>query len=179
VSPHHAGEPQSLHRHGLMSASLRFDLHVLELRPHPLRLRDPPEPEAPGSRLPAHVREDEKPERLRFSEPLGGTRASGIAPELDEPGLVGVQLRSASSRCSNPATKSSAQLRASQRIVNRSPRYYWQTVRERALAILSQVVSALRCCGGRVSTRALEPFGRGLAKAQRDAHGTPTLPIRD
>ncbi|MGD0985170.1 MAG: hypothetical protein ABSA65_15350 [Acidimicrobiales bacterium] len=32
-------------------------------------------------------------------------------PELDEPGLVGVQLRSASSRCSSPATKSSAQRR--------------------------------------------------------------------
>jgi len=68
MSSHHARQPPSLLEDGQMPASHELILHLLQLRPQPLRSGDALEPEAPVSPLPADVREAEKVERLRLGE---------------------------------------------------------------------------------------------------------------
>ena len=100
-------------------ASAGFDL--LELGPHPLRDRDPPHPEAPVPCLPADVREAEEVERLRLTPARAPVRAAcrpnsisrvlsgcSSSPNFANRSRRSARNRSASSRCSNPTMKSSA-----------------------------------------------------------------------
>jgi hypothetical protein len=93
MSSHHARQPPSLLEDGQMPASHELILHLLQLRPQPLRSGDALEPEAPVSPLPADVREAEKVERLRLGESPFRSVLRCIAPELDQPGLLGMQLQ--------------------------------------------------------------------------------------
>src|SRR6266540_3848988 len=65
---HHAPQPSTLLRDGLMPTCLELVLDLSQLGPHPLGDRDPPHPETPGPRLRADMREAEKVERLGFPE---------------------------------------------------------------------------------------------------------------
>src|SRR5437763_11986353 len=77
-----------------MPASLDFAFQRSQLGPRPFRVGDPLELEPPRlPRLRAHVREAEKPERLRLAESTGLAIAGGEPPELDQPCLLGVQLQ--------------------------------------------------------------------------------------
>ena len=60
---------------------------------HPLRDRFAPQLEPPFPVLLAVVRETQKVERLRFSQPSVLTVLTCEPPELDKPGLVGVQVQ--------------------------------------------------------------------------------------
>src|SRR5262245_45488737 len=70
-----------------------FGLDLLQLGPRPLRHRLPLEREAPGSGLPADVREAQAVERLRLAETTLRPVRSGVPPELDQPRLLGLQLQ--------------------------------------------------------------------------------------
>src|SRR6266568_8923673 len=76
-----------------MSATHEFLLDLRKLRPHPLRDRLPPDPEPPCLREAAHVREAEEVERLRFPVAPSPPMPGSVPPELDEPGLLGMQLQ--------------------------------------------------------------------------------------
>src|SRR5664279_2631220 len=75
--------------HGFGSEQLRFDLS--ELGPHPLRDREPPQPEASGPSLPANMREPQEIERLGLTPTPCRPVPGGVRPELDQPGFVRVQ----------------------------------------------------------------------------------------
>ena len=76
---HHAGQPPSLLRDGLMPAALELVLDLRQLRPHPFRDRDTPDPEPPVLRRRADVREAQEVERLRLAQtprlPIAGRRS--------------------------------------------------------------------------------------------------------
>ena len=93
VPSHHACQPPPLLRDGLMPASLELVVDLSQLRPHPLRDRDTPQPEAPVPGLPADVREAQKVERLRLAQTPRCRSLGGAPPELDQPRLVRVQLQ--------------------------------------------------------------------------------------
>src|SRR5919197_3773601 len=76
-----------------MPASLELVLDRLQFGPQPLRDGVPSEPEAPASPLPADVREAQEVERLRLPEAPCRSPLGGVPPELDQPGLVGMQLQ--------------------------------------------------------------------------------------
>src|SRR6266511_1772908 len=71
--------------------ALVFDLG--QLGPHPLRDGLALQPEAPGLRLPAIMREAEEVERLGLADASRLAGPGGVAPELDEPRLVGMQFQ--------------------------------------------------------------------------------------
>jgi len=71
--------------------ALVFDLS--QLGPHPLRAGLALQPEAPGPRLRAVVREAEEVERLGLADAPRRPVSGRVAPELDEARLVGVQLQ--------------------------------------------------------------------------------------
>src|SRR5664280_1406966 len=93
MSSHHAAEPLPLLGDGEMPAPLEFIFDLMQLGPHPLRDGLALEPETPALVLPADVREAQEVERLGLPVAPGRTIPGGIAPELDEPGLVGMQLQ--------------------------------------------------------------------------------------
>src|SRR5262249_52314053 len=90
VPLHHAAQPLPLLRDGLMSATLELVLDLRQLRPHPLRDGDTPQPEPPVLRLSADVRKAEEVERFRLTS-TPRRPVSGLPPDLDQPGLIGVQ----------------------------------------------------------------------------------------
>jgi hypothetical protein len=65
-------------------------LPELQLRPHPFRDRDPPDPEPAVPGLRADVREAQEIERLRLTQAPGCPFRGGEPPELDQPGLARV-----------------------------------------------------------------------------------------
>src|SRR6266700_4952119 len=84
---HHAPQPSTLLRDGLMPTCLELVLDLSQLGPHPLGDRDPPHPETPGPRLRADMREAAEVERLGFPEATrltirGGTRPNSISRVL-------------------------------------------------------------------------------------------------
>src|SRR5208337_1210397 len=84
--------PLTLFGDGQVPASLEPVIDRSQLRPHLLRDRDSSEVEAPVPVLPTDMGKAEKVERLRLAETPDCPVVSGITPELDQPGLVGVQL---------------------------------------------------------------------------------------
>ena len=76
-----------------MPASLELDLDLSQLGPHPLGDRDALDPEPPGLVLPADVREAQEVERLWFPRTPPAPLPDGMPPELDQPGLIRVQLQ--------------------------------------------------------------------------------------
>src|ERR687891_1356795 len=76
-----------------MPASLELVLDLLELGPQPLRDGVALEPETPVLALPADVREAQEVECLRLAEAPCRSSLDGEPPELDQPGLVGMQLQ--------------------------------------------------------------------------------------
>src|SRR6185295_13800843 len=78
---------------GLMPTSAELGLHLAQLPPHPPSHRPPSKQETSGPRLRANVREAEEVERFRLAETMPGAVRSGGAPELEQTGLVGVQLQ--------------------------------------------------------------------------------------
>ena len=126
-----AGEPATLLWDGLVAASQQLALEDEQLGPQPFRVGDPLELEtAPFLRLPAYMREAEKLERLRLAETprlpfWAACRPNSISrvfsafssrPNFASLSRRSAQNRSASSRCSNPTTKSSAK-----RVITTSP----------------------------------------------------------
>src|SRR5215211_595211 len=93
MSPHHARQPPPLFGDGQMPTSHELVLDLLEFRPQPLRNGVAPEPEAPVLALPADVREPQEVERPWLPEAPCRSALGGVAPELDQPGLVGVQFQ--------------------------------------------------------------------------------------
>jgi hypothetical protein len=93
VTSHHACKPRTLRGDGLVPAKLELVIDRSELRPHPLRNRDAPEPEAPVPRLSAKMREAEKIDRLRPAEPTCRSPSGSVPPEFDQPRLVRMQLQ--------------------------------------------------------------------------------------
>jgi hypothetical protein len=76
-----------------MPASLDLVVDLDKLGPHPFRDGLSLQPEAPALVLPAVVREAQEIERLWLPVASGRTIPDGVAPELDEPGFVGMQLK--------------------------------------------------------------------------------------
>ena len=120
---HHASQPFALFRDGLVPTLPELVFDLPQLRPHSLRDRDPPQPEPSMLGLPTEMREPKEIERLRLPETTSRSAPGGMPSELDQPGLVRVQLqpklrkplreksaqnRRASCSCSKPTVKSSA-----------------------------------------------------------------------
>src|SRR6266511_2181016 len=76
-----------------MPTTLELVLDLAQLRPHPIRDGDTPQPEPPVPGLPAHVRKAEEVERFRLTLTPRRPVLGGEPPELDQPGLVRVQLQ--------------------------------------------------------------------------------------
>src|SRR6266536_976647 len=68
VPSHHACQPPSLLRDGLIPASLELVLDRSQLGPHPLGDRDPPHPEPPVPQPRANMCEAEESKRLRLPQ---------------------------------------------------------------------------------------------------------------
>src|SRR5580704_10511025 len=68
-------------------------LQLVQLGPHPLGDRDPPQPEAPVPGLPADVREPQEVERLWLAQAACLPPPGGMPPELDQPRLALVQVQ--------------------------------------------------------------------------------------
>ena len=88
-----AGEPTPLLWDRLIAASEQLAPEGVKLRPRPFRVGDAFELKTPAPGLPAHVREAEKPERLRLAEAPLGPLLGGEPSEPDQPRLLGVQLQ--------------------------------------------------------------------------------------
>ena len=90
---HHGGQPSPLLGEWLVAAPPELVFDLLQLGPQPFRVGLAPDPEPPAPGRHADVREAQERERLRF--PLAPRRApaGGVPPELDQPGLGGVQLQ--------------------------------------------------------------------------------------
>src|SRR2546421_1107281 len=67
VPTHHSRQPPPLLRNGLMPTTHELVLDLAQLRPHPLRDGDTPQPEPPVPRLPADMRKAQEVERLRLT----------------------------------------------------------------------------------------------------------------
>jgi len=76
-----------------MAAAHQFGFHRLQLGRHLLLVRDPldPEPSLPGR--PGDVPESQERERLRLPLAPRFAQPGRVRPELDQPGLVGVQFQ--------------------------------------------------------------------------------------
>ena len=123
VPAHHAGQPAALLRNGQMHAPPELVFDHFQLGPHPFRDRDAPDPEPPALGGRADMRETQEIERLRLARApcLPGRRAASRPNSISRvlPGCnsspnfanlprSSARNRSASSRCSNPTMKSSA-----------------------------------------------------------------------
>src|SRR5262245_10425520 len=73
IPSHHARQPITLDRDGLVPASHDFGSHLYQLRPHSLADRAAHQEKAPRPGLAAHVREAQDVERR------GGSRGAGKA----------------------------------------------------------------------------------------------------
>src|SRR5271166_3788043 len=93
VSAHHAAQPLSLLWDGPVPALHEQGVHLAQLGRHFLRDRLAPQREPSRSRLPAHVREAEERERLGPAEAPPSAVLGGEPPELDQAGLLGIQLQ--------------------------------------------------------------------------------------
>jgi hypothetical protein len=93
VTLHHASQPFALFRDGLVPTLHELVFDLPQLRPHSLRDRDAPQPEPSMLGLPAKVREPKEIKRLRLPETTSRSAPGGMPPELDQPGLVRVQLQ--------------------------------------------------------------------------------------
>ena len=93
VPAHHAAQPLSLLRDGPVTALHEQGVHLAQLGRHFLRDRLAPQREPSRSRLPAYVREAEERERLGPAEAAPPAVLGGEPPELDQAGLLGVQLQ--------------------------------------------------------------------------------------
>jgi hypothetical protein len=87
---YHASQPPPLLRYRQMDTSLELKFGLRQLCPHPLRDRDPLQPEPSLLPLPADVREAEEVERLEHSDTRSWSFPSGMPPERDESRLAGV-----------------------------------------------------------------------------------------
>lgn len=76
-----------------MPTSHQLGSHLLQLRPHPLCYGDAPEPERSVLGPSTNTDEAEERERLGFAKATGFPVTGRVAPELDEPRLVRVQLQ--------------------------------------------------------------------------------------
>src|SRR5690242_6252106 len=76
-----------------MPATLELVIDLAQLRPHPFRDGDTPQPEPAVLRLPADMRKAEEGERLRLTRTPRRPAPGGEPPELDQPGLIRVQLQ--------------------------------------------------------------------------------------
>src|SRR5665213_1244311 len=90
---HHGAEPAPLFGDGKVPASLDLVLDLGKLGPHPFRDGLALHPEPPCLVLPADVREAQEFKRIRLPLATCRTIPGGVAPELDEPRLVGVQFQ--------------------------------------------------------------------------------------
>src|SRR5262249_58811336 len=76
-----------------MPASLYLLLDLFQLGLHPFRVGLPPYPEPPVLRPRTDVREAQKRERLRLAQAPTCPALSRVPAELNQPGLVRVQLQ--------------------------------------------------------------------------------------
>jgi hypothetical protein len=93
MSLYYASQPLSLLGDGLMLAPLQFGLHLVQLLPHPLPHRPPHDEELPCPGLPADMRKAQEIEALRLPLTPLLSVGRGIAPKLEDTGLLGVQLQ--------------------------------------------------------------------------------------
>src|SRR5664279_5390002 len=93
VTPQYPRQPASLLGNGPVSAPPKLNLQLLQLCSHPLLDGDAPEPETSVSGLPTQVGKAQKVERLRFPEPALSTVLRRETAELDQSGLVRMQLQ--------------------------------------------------------------------------------------
>jgi hypothetical protein len=93
VSLHNASQPLPLHRDGFMPASLELFFDLTQLGPHSLLDRDTPDPEPSALGRRAQVREAEEVERFGLPDSPRCSPPGGVPPELDQPGLVGMQFQ--------------------------------------------------------------------------------------
>jgi hypothetical protein len=93
VTLHHASQPFALFRDGLVPTLPELVFDLPQLRPHSLRDRDPPQPEPSMLGLPTEMSEPKEIERLRLPETTSRSAPGGMPSELDQPGLVRVQLQ--------------------------------------------------------------------------------------
>ena len=71
-----------------MPTPLELVVDLFELGPHPFTDRDAPQPEPSTLGKPAEMRETKKVEHLRLTQAPRLSPPGGMAPELDQPGLV-------------------------------------------------------------------------------------------
>jgi len=76
-----------------MLTPLELVFDRLQLGPHPLLDRVTSQPEAAALRPPAHMGEPQEVERLRLPNTPRRASLGGEPPELNQPGLVGMQLQ--------------------------------------------------------------------------------------
>src|SRR5436309_14807057 len=76
-----------------MPSSDQLGLDLAELRAHPFLVGDPLQLEAPCLGLPADMRKAEELERFRLAETPLLPLLGGEPSEVDQPGLVSVQLK--------------------------------------------------------------------------------------
>src|SRR6478752_5300106 len=93
VTPHYTRQPASLFGNGPVSAPPKLNLQLLQLCRHPLFDGDAPEPETSVPGLPTQVGKAQKVERLRFPEPVLLPVLRRETAELDQTGLVRMQLQ--------------------------------------------------------------------------------------
>src|SRR5215469_2418280 len=93
VPAYHAGQPAALYRYGLVHAFPELFFDPAQRGPQPFRDGGALylEPPAPGP--PAEMGEPQERERLRLAQPPGRPVRGGEPPELDQPGLLRVQLQ--------------------------------------------------------------------------------------
>jgi hypothetical protein len=77
-----------------MPAPLELVIDLFELGPHPFTDRDAPQPEPSTLGGPAEMRETKEVERLRLPQTPRISPPSGMPPELDQPGLIGMKFQS-------------------------------------------------------------------------------------
>ena len=94
MASYHARQPAPLLGDGQMATPLELVFDRFQLGPHPLldRVTSQPEPTALGP--PAHVRESQEVERFWLPDTPRRASFGGVPSELDQPGLVGMQLQS-------------------------------------------------------------------------------------
>src|SRR4051794_23888703 len=76
-----------------MPAMLELVVDLSQFCPHPFRDGDTSQPEPTGLGRRANVREAQKVERLRLTQPPRPPSPGGVPPELDQPRLVRMQLQ--------------------------------------------------------------------------------------
>jgi hypothetical protein len=88
ISKHDTGQPLALFGSGCMHPPSKLRLDGLQLGPHPVAARTPPDLETPLAGAPADVGEAEEIKGFRFAKPAGLAVGRRKAAKLDQPGLV-------------------------------------------------------------------------------------------